>query len=58
MKLISLGLIEFLRRHYKQEYFENKNYPYWQDDVAPKSTASLETINKIAESLAQGKIVG
>jgi len=55
---LSLGLLEFLRKHYKQEPFENKNFPYWQDDIAPKSTPSIETINKIAESLAQGKIVG
>jgi carbamoyltransferase len=55
---LSLGLIEFLRKHYKQEPFENKNFPYWQDDIAPNSIPTLETINKIAEDLAQGKIVG
>jgi len=55
---LSLGLIEFLRKNYKQEPFENKNFPYWQDDIAPNSIPTLETINKIAEALAQGKIVG
>ena len=55
---LSLGLIEFLRKHFKQEPFENTNFPYWQDDVAPSSLPSLEIINQTAELLAKGKIVG
>jgi len=55
---LSLGLVEFLRKHFKQEPFENTNFPYWQDDVEPNSLPSLETINQTAELLAKGKIVG
>ena len=35
-----------------------KNYPYIQDDIAPKDSASVQTINKVAKLLAAGKIVG
>jgi carbamoyltransferase len=55
---LSLGLIEFLRQHYNQEPFENTNFPFWQDDYCPKREPSDETILKIAEELAQGKIIG
>jgi carbamoyltransferase len=55
---LSLGLIEFLRTYYKQDLFEKTNFPYWQDDIAPTSFPSLETINKTAELLASNKIVG
>ena len=55
---LSLGLIEFLRQHYKQEPFEKTNFPFWQDDYSPKREPSDETILKTAEWLAQGKIIG
>jgi carbamoyltransferase len=55
---LSLGLIEFLRKHFKQEPFENTDFPYWQDDIAPNSLPSLKIINQTAELLAKGKIIG
>lgn len=55
---LSLGLIEFLRRHFKQEPFENTDFPYWQDDIAPSLLPSLKIINQTAELLAKGKIIG
>lgn len=54
---LSLGLIEFLRRYYNQPSFSKDNFPYWQDDVAPKTNPSNKTIKKISEFLAQGKII-
>ena len=33
-------------------------YPYRQDDEAPSTIASVETIKTVAKALAQGKIVG
>jgi carbamoyltransferase len=55
---LSLGLIEFLRREYKQEPFENKNFPYWQNDICPNNSATQKTLLKTAELLSKGKIVG
>lgn len=55
---ISLGCIEFLREKFQQEYFSNNNFPFWQSDVAPTSTPTSATIDKAAELLAKGKIVG
>lgn len=55
---LSLGLIEFLRQYYKQEPFDKRNFPFWQDDYAPKREPTDETISQTAEWLAQGKIVG
>jgi carbamoyltransferase len=55
---LSLGCIEFLRKKYDQEKFDNSNFPYWQSDEAPDSMPSTSTIEKTAELLAQGKIVG
>ena len=55
---LSLGIVEFLRREYNQEPFDNSGYPYWQDDEAPVDQPSTQTIKKVAELLAEGKIVG
>lgn len=54
---LSLGCVEYLRRLYNQPKFDNSNFPFWQDEVFPE-TPSNETIEKVAEYLAQGKIVG
>ena len=54
---LSLGIIEFLRIHYEQEKFERTQFPFWQDDEAPNSRPSLETIKATAKYLADGKIV-
>ena len=54
---LSLGLIEFLRKQYKQPTFDKSNFPFWQDDVAPKTNPTDTTIKQITELLAQGKII-
>jgi len=54
---LSLGLIEFLRKHYKQPNFDNSNFPFWQDDIAPTTNPSDKTIKQVSEFLAQGKII-
>jgi carbamoyltransferase len=54
---LSLGLIEFLRKHFKQPVFDKSNFPYWQDDIAPKTSPTDKTIKKVSEFLAQGKII-
>lgn len=55
---LSLGIVEFLRQYYDQEPFDNSGYPYWQSDENPGCNPSDEIIDKTAEFLAQGKIVG
>lgn len=55
---LSLGCVEFLRQRFDQSPFDNSQFPFWQSDVAPDSTPSIETIECTAELLAQGKIVG
>lgn len=55
---ISLGCVEFLRQHYTQPAFDNSNFPFWQSDEAPDTQPSASTIDKTAELLARGKIVG
>ena len=55
---ISLGILEFLRIYYNQEKFSTKGFPFWQSDQKPVSDPSSHTIKEIAESLANGKIVG
>lgn len=55
---LSLGCVEFLRDMYDQPKFDNSNFPYWQSDEAPDSMPTKETIQKTAEYLAEGKIVG
>jgi carbamoyltransferase len=55
---LSLGCVEFLRKQFSQGKFDNSNFPYWQSDEAPDSAPTKSTINKTAELLAQGKIVG
>jgi len=54
---LSLGCVEFLRRKFNQPKFNNDNFPFWQDETSP-DIPSNETIEKIAEYLAEGKIVG
>lgn len=55
---LSLGCIEFLRQKFDQPLFDNSNFPFWQSDIAPSETPTKQTIEKTAELLAQGKIVG
>jgi carbamoyltransferase len=55
---LSLGCVEFLRKHYNQIKFNTHNFPFWQTDKAPEKDPSKKTIKKIAEELANGKIIG
>lgn len=55
---ISLGCVEFLRQKYQQPHFDRSGFPFWQTDEAPDESPSQQTIDKTAELLAQGKIVG
>lgn len=55
---LSLGCVEFLRQIFDQPLFDRSNFPFWQSDVAPSELPTQETIEKTAELLAQGKIVG
>ena len=54
---LSLGAVEFLRLYYKQPEFDNSGFPFWQHDEV-KEIPTKETIKKVAEELANGKIVG
>ena len=55
---LSLGVVEALRREYRQPEFSNEGFPFWQSDYCPKHRPTKEVIKKTAESLAQGQIVG
>jgi len=55
---LSLGCIELLRLIFNQEKFDTNKFPYWQDDEDPTSIPNNQTIEKISEFLANGKIVG
>ena len=55
---LSLGCVEFLRKHFEQPEFNKDNFPFWQSDVAPVNKPNQDLIKKTAENLAQGKIVG
>ena len=55
---LSLGIVEFLRKIYRQNSFDNSGFPFWQDDESPTEMPTKETIATTAELLAKGKIVG
>lgn len=55
---LSLGIVEFLRKHYEQEQFDTKGFPFWQSDIKPSVEPSIKTIKQTAERLARGEIVG
>jgi carbamoyltransferase len=54
---LSLGCVEFLRQLNDQPKFDNTGFPFWQDEEVPEFPTE-ETIDKIAQLLADGKIVG
>jgi carbamoyltransferase len=54
---VSLGCLEYLRQKFKLPEMEKKGFPYWQNDIE-REKPSDETIRKVAQLLAQGKIVG
>jgi len=55
---LSFGALEFLLRKNNLDLMSNKGFPYWQADEAPDSEPSQDTINTVAQMLADGKIVG
>lgn len=55
---LSLGAIEWLRRKNNLPKFELNNFPFSQDDIAPYSKITDDTIKFTAKLLAEGKIVG
>lgn len=54
---MSLGCLEFLRLKYKIDKFDRTGFPYWQEDNE-ESEPSDDTINKIANMLSNGEIIG
>jgi len=55
---LSLGCLEFLRLKHSLDSFDRTGFPYWQDDQQPDTDITVETLTKVSELLAQGKIVG
>jgi len=54
---LSLGALEYLRIKHELPRFKLDNFPYMESDEAP-SEPSMKTIEKAAELLASGKIIG
>lgn len=54
---LSFGALEFLLRKHNLENLR-QGFPYWQADEAPSTTPTDETIETVAQMLANGKIVG
>ena len=54
---LSVGALEFLLRKHNLENLK-PNFPYWQADEAPNTLPTDETIETVAQLLADGKIVG
>jgi len=55
---LSIGCMRYACYMLKVDQPVIKDFPYIQDDEAPDSTPSISTIKKVAEMLANGKIVG
>ena len=55
---LSLGCVEYLRRHFSEAPFPRDGFPYWQTDQAPSQRPSQEVIRDTAERLARGEVVG
>ena len=55
---LSLGGVEFLRKHFEQPKFNTTNFPFWQTDIIPETLPSDQLIKQTAQELAQGKIIG
>ena len=53
---ISFGIMEFFRRKHNLN-FDLSRYPFMQSDEAPADEPTIETIQKTARHLANGKIV-
>jgi len=55
---LSLGALEYLRVKNNLPPFSINNFPFCQSDESPSSTPSKETIERTAQLLQQGKVVG
>ena len=55
---LSIGAVEWLRKKNGLDRFSIENFPYIETDEAPQTEPSDQTIEKIANLLADGKIVG
>lgn len=55
---LSIGCLRWAMHDEGIKEFPVESFPYIQDDEAPSSDPTKETIDKVAEMLAQGKIVG
>jgi len=55
---LSLGILECLRLIYDQPKLKINNFPFCQSDESPDTKVSSNTIKKVAEMIADGKIVG
>lgn len=53
---LSFGIMEFFRRKHNLK-FDLSRYPFMQSDEAPDDEPNIETIQKTARHLANGKIV-
>lgn len=54
---LSFGALEFLLRKHNLENLK-QGFPYWQADEAPNTLPTDETIQTVAQMLADGKIIG
>lgn len=55
---LSLGALEWLRRHHALPRMHIHQFPYAQDDEGPPTEPSLHTLELAADLLAHGKSVG
>lgn len=55
---LSLGALEWLRRHHALPRLQIDHFPYSQDDEAPPTGPSPHTLERAADLLARGRSVG
>lgn len=55
---LSLGALEYLRVKNKLPAFSINNFPFCQSDESPSSSPDKQTIERTAQLLQQGKVVG
>jgi carbamoyltransferase len=55
---LSLGALEWLRRHHALPRLQIHQFPYAQDDEAPPTGPSAHTLEQAADLLARGRSVG
>jgi carbamoyltransferase len=55
---LSIGCMRYGLNELNLQQVQVKGFPYIQDDEAPDTTPTENTVSRVAELLAQGKIVG